>query len=81
MNLLNFFDGGVGKIMQKAACPSIGMDSSNPRRWRGERLHHYGDGVCLLFVLFCAISSGRRHLSYVDEYERGVDKYEKITLR
>ena len=30
---------------------------------------------------FCAISSGRRHSSYVDEYERYVDKYERITLR
>jgi hypothetical protein len=30
---------------------------------------------------FCAVSSGRRHLSYVDKYERGVDKYERITLR
>ena len=38
--------------MRKAAHPSGGMDSSNPRRWRGERLHHHGDGVCLLFVLF-----------------------------
>jgi hypothetical protein len=52
LNLLNCFDGGIGKIMQKAARPSSGMDSSNPRRWRGERLHHHGDGVCLLFVLF-----------------------------
>jgi hypothetical protein len=38
--------------MRKAAHPSGGMDSSNPRRWRGKRLHHHGDGVCLLFVLF-----------------------------
>ena len=38
--------------MRKAAHPSGGMGSSNPRRWRGERLHHHGDGVCLLFVLF-----------------------------
>jgi hypothetical protein len=52
LNLLNCFDGGVGKMMRKAARPSSGMDSSNPRRWRGERLHHHGDGVCLLFVLF-----------------------------
>jgi len=28
------------------------MGSSNPRPWRGERLHHYGDGVCYVFVLF-----------------------------
>jgi hypothetical protein len=38
--------------MRKATHPSGGMDSSNTRRWRGERLHHHGDGVCLLFVLF-----------------------------
>ena len=37
--------------MRKAAHPSGGMGSSNPCRWRGERLHH-GGGVCLLFVLF-----------------------------
>ncbi len=30
---------------------------------------------------FCAVSSGRHHLSYVGEYERYVDKYERITLR
>ncbi len=30
---------------------SDGVDSSNPCRWRGERLHHHGDGVCWLFVL------------------------------
>jgi hypothetical protein len=52
LNLLNCFDAGVGKMMRKAARLSSGMDSSNPRRWRGERLHHHGDGVCLLFVLF-----------------------------
>ena len=55
--------------MRKAAHPSGGMDSSNPHRWRGEQLHHHGDGVCLLFVLFCAVSSDRRHSSYVDKYE------------
>jgi hypothetical protein len=52
LNLLNRFDGGIGTSMRKAAHPSGGMDSSNPHRWRGERLHHHGDGVCLLFVLF-----------------------------
>jgi hypothetical protein len=52
LNLLIHFDGGVRKIMRKAARSSSGIDSSNPRRWRGERLHHHGDGVCLLFVLF-----------------------------
>jgi hypothetical protein len=37
--------------MRKAAHPSGGTGSSNPCRWRGERLHH-GGSVCLLFVLF-----------------------------
>ena len=44
--LLNRFDGGIGTSMRKAAHPSGGMGSSNPRRWRGERLHHHGDRVC-----------------------------------
>jgi hypothetical protein len=37
--------------MRKAARPSGGVVSSNPRRWMGERLHHHGGGVCGLFVL------------------------------
>jgi hypothetical protein len=37
--------------MRKAAHPSGSVGSSNPHRWRGERLHNHGDGVCL-FVLF-----------------------------
>ena len=32
--------------MHKAARPLEGMESLNPRRWRGERLQHHGDGVC-----------------------------------
>jgi hypothetical protein len=51
LDLLNRFDGGIGTSMRKAAHPSGGVGSSNPRRWRGERLHNHGDGVCL-FVLF-----------------------------
>jgi hypothetical protein len=47
LNLLNCFDGGIGTSMRKAAHPSGGVDSSNPRRWRGERLHHHGD-LCFL---------------------------------
>jgi hypothetical protein len=35
--------------------------------------------VCCLCK--CAALSGRRHSSYEDEYERYVDKYERITLR
>ena len=45
--------------MRKAAHPSGGMDSSNPRRWRGERLHHHGDGVCHVVCAFCAVSDLR----------------------
>jgi hypothetical protein len=37
--------------MRKAAHQSDGVDSLNPRCWRGERLHHHGGGVCWLFVL------------------------------
>jgi hypothetical protein len=50
-NLCKSFDSGLGKHMHKAACPSGSMDSLNPRRWRGKRLHHHGGGVCWLFVL------------------------------
>jgi hypothetical protein len=51
MNLFKSFDSDLGKYTRKAARPSGGMESSNPRRWRGERLHHHGGGVCWLFVL------------------------------
>jgi hypothetical protein len=37
--------------------------------------------VFVCFCAFCAVSSGHRNSSYVDEYERDVDKYERITLR
>ena len=45
LNLLNCFNGILGKIMRKAAHPSGSVGSSNPRRLRGLRLHHHGDGV------------------------------------
>ena len=51
MNLFKSFDSGLGKYMRKAARPSGGMESSNPRRWRGKRLHHHGGDVCCVFVL------------------------------
>jgi hypothetical protein len=53
MNLFKSFDSDLGKYMPKAAHPSGGMELSNPRRWRGKRLHHHGGGggVCWLFVL------------------------------
>jgi hypothetical protein len=46
-NLLNFFGGGIGMNMCKsnAPHPSGGMGSSNPCRWRGDGLHHHGDGM------------------------------------
>jgi hypothetical protein len=51
MNLFKSFNSDLGQYMHKAACPSGGMESSNPRHWRGKRLHHHGGGVCWLFVL------------------------------
>ncbi len=74
LNLLNCFNGGIRKNMRKDAHPSSGMDSSNPHRWRGKRLHHHGDVVCHVVCAFCAVLSGSCHLSYVDKYGR-------ITLR
>ncbi len=51
MNLFKSFDSGLGQYMRKAVRPSGGMESSNPRRWRGKRLHHHGGDVCCVFVL------------------------------
>ncbi len=51
MNLFTSFDSNLGQYMRKAARPLDGMESSNPRRWRGKQLHHHGGGVCWLFVL------------------------------
>jgi hypothetical protein len=51
LNLTKPFGSGLRKYMRKAACHLDGVDSSNPRRWRGEWLHHHGGGVCWLFVL------------------------------
>jgi hypothetical protein len=51
MNLFKSFDSGLGQYMCKAARPSVGMELSNPRRWRGKRLHHHGGDVCCVFVL------------------------------
>jgi hypothetical protein len=51
MNQTKSFDSGLEKNMRKATRPSGGVVSSNPRRWRGEQLHHHGGGVCWLFVL------------------------------
>ncbi len=51
LNLTKSFNSGLKKWMHKAARHSDGVDSSNPRCWRGKRLHHHGGGVCWLFVL------------------------------
>jgi hypothetical protein len=51
MNQTKSFDSGLGTNMRKAARPSGGVVSSNPRRWRGKQLHHHGGGVCWLLVL------------------------------
>jgi len=44
LNLLNCFDGSIRTSTRKDAHPSGGVGSSNPCRWKGERLHHHGDG-------------------------------------
>jgi hypothetical protein len=46
MYLFKSFDIGIVKNSRKAAHPSGGVGSSNPRRCRGWRLHHHGDCVC-----------------------------------
>ena len=45
LNLFNLFIGGIGTNMRTATHISGNMGSSNPHRWRGEWLHHHGDGV------------------------------------
>ena len=54
-NLLNRFNGSIRTSMHKDSHPSGGVGSSNPRRWRDERLHHHGDGVCLVICAFCVV--------------------------
>ncbi len=51
MNLFKSFNSGLGQYMCKAARPLGGMESSNPRRWRGKRLHHHGGDALCVFVL------------------------------
>ncbi len=51
MNLFKSFDNNLGKYMRKTARPLGGMESSNPRHWRGRAAPSPGGGVCWLFVL------------------------------
>jgi hypothetical protein len=50
-NQLNHFNGSLGTNMCKAPHHLGSVDSLNPRRWWGKRLHHHDGGVCWLFVL------------------------------
>jgi len=50
------FNSSIETHMRKAAHPSGSMGSSNPRRLRGEWLHHHGDDVCHVVCAFCAVS-------------------------
>ena len=68
MKLSKSFDSGLRQYMCKAAHPSGSVESSNPHRWRGKRLHHQGGGVCCVIVLCVVISSFRHHLLYVKKY-------------
>jgi hypothetical protein len=56
MNLFKSFNSNLGQYMRKAAHPLGGMESLNPRCWRGEWLHHHGGGSCWLFVLLWMVS-------------------------
>ena len=80
MNPLKTFDRGLGKNMPKATNPLGGMDSSNPRHWRGWRLHHHSVGVCCVYVLCVAVSSGH-HLSWVDKYHKITSQDAKVDLQ
>jgi hypothetical protein len=51
MNLFKSFNSSLGQYMGKAARTLGGMESSNPRRWRGKRLPHNGGDVYFMFLL------------------------------
>ena len=57
LNLLNRFNGSLRTNMHKAAHPSGGMCSSNPRCWRGEQLQHHGEVDCHVVCAFCVVSN------------------------
>jgi hypothetical protein len=52
MESINCFDCGIGAHMRKAAHPSGGMDSSNPRRWGVSGSTTMVMVFVMLFVLF-----------------------------
>jgi hypothetical protein len=58
MNPVKPHNDNIRKHMRKAARPSGSVDSSNPRRWRGNRLHHHSADVRCVFMLCVAVSSG-----------------------
>ncbi len=43
--------GSLARPLRRLAYHSYCVDSSNPHRWKGKRLHHHSGGVCLLLVL------------------------------
>ncbi len=67
VNPLKFFNSGLGQYQ------SLGQ-SSNPRCQKGWRLFNHGSGVCCVFTMCVAASSGGCHLLYLK-------RYKKITLR
>jgi hypothetical protein len=72
LNLTKPFKGGLWQYMRKAACPSGGVDSLNPSRWRGKGLHHHGDGVCKVICAFCAAFLTLRGWFYLTERLIGI---------
>ena len=71
--------------MRKATHPSSGMSSTNPRHWRGERLHHHGDGVCHVVCAFCAVSDSwivsRTHRTYIVEVSHTMGEEEQLPAK
>jgi hypothetical protein len=73
MNLLILtkpFNSGLKQYMCKAARPSGGVDSLNPRRWRSKWLNHHGGDACCVVLWLC-----------VTVKLIACKKYQNITLR
>ena len=66
LNLLNRFNGGIGTRMRKAAHPLGGVDSSNPHRWRGERLHPWLLAHEFMFI-YLTLTEHTCYLPYIGE--------------